>query len=246
MPGNHGLKNLLGRLEQTNNIDVNAQHITEALLLAAESTIPNKTVTIRPSTHPWITSHIRQLIRKRKHTFKQFKRTSDNHYWDKYKCIRNKIVSDIRKSKNDYFDKLNALLSTETTNGKLFWKTSKQLLNVEKSSSSIPTLVLNNEYAEDDNQKANMLNTYFTSQAVVTDDCRPLPELLPTQSMLTHILVSSQDVSDVLRNLDINKACGPDLIRPHLLKESAGVLARPLSILFNRSLEQGYFPTVWK
>ena len=238
--------NLLGRLEQTNNIDENAQHITEALLLAAESTIPNKTVTIRPSTHPWITSHIRQLIRKRKHTFKQFKRTSDNHYWDKYKCIRNKIVSDIRKSKNDYFDKLSALLSTETTNGKLFWKTSKQLLNVEKSSSSIPTLVLNNEYAEDDNQKANMLNTYFTSQAVVTDDCRPLPELLPTQSMLTHILVSSQDVSDVLRNLDINKACGPDLISPHLLKESAGVLARPLSILFNRSLEQGYFPTVWK
>ena len=39
--------NLLGRLEQTNNIDENAQHITEALLLAAESTIPNKTVTIR-------------------------------------------------------------------------------------------------------------------------------------------------------------------------------------------------------
>ena len=34
-----------------------------------------------------------------------------------------------------------------------------------------------------------MLNTYFTSQAVVTDDCRPLPELLPAQSMLTYITV---------------------------------------------------------
>ena len=88
--------NGLGRLEQTNNIDENVQQIAEALLLVAESTVPNKTVTIRPSTHPWITSHIRQLIRKRKHTFKQFKRTSDNHYWDKYKCIRNKIVSDIK------------------------------------------------------------------------------------------------------------------------------------------------------
>ncbi|MCG7864733.1 MAG: hypothetical protein JAY74_00010, partial [Candidatus Thiodiazotropha taylori] len=186
--------NLLGKLELNNDIDENVQEITEALLLAAGRTIPNKIVTIRPSTHPWITSHIRQLIRKRKHIFRQFKRTSDNQYWDKYKYIRNKIVSDIRKSKNDYFDKLDALLSTETSNMKLFWKTSKQLLNVSKSSSSIPTLVLNNEYAEDDHQKANMLNTYFTSQAVVTDDCRPLPELLPAQSMLTSILVSSQDV----------------------------------------------------
>lgn len=49
-----------------------------------------------------------------------------------------------------------------------------------------------------------MLSTYFTSQAVVTDDCRPLPELLPAQSMLTYILVLSQDVNDVLRNLNIN------------------------------------------
>ena len=32
--------NLLGRLEHTNNIDENVQQITEALLLAAESTIP--------------------------------------------------------------------------------------------------------------------------------------------------------------------------------------------------------------
>ena len=59
-------------------------------------------------------------------------------------------------------------------------------------------------------------------------------------------LVSSQDVNDVLRNLNIIKAFCPGLISPRLLKESAGVLARPLSSLFNRILEQGHFPTVWK
>ncbi|MEW8544385.1 MAG: reverse transcriptase family protein [Candidatus Thiodiazotropha sp.] len=238
--------NLIDKLVTNNNIDENVQQITEALFSAAENTIPNKTVTIRPATHPWITSRIRQLIRKRKHIFRQYKRTLDNQYWEKYKHFRNKIVSDIRKSKNDYFDKLDTLLSTDTTNMKLFWKTSKQLLNVAKSSSSIPTLVQNDEYAEDDYQKANMLNTYFSSQAKVVDDCRPLPELLPVQCMLNSILITSQDVSDVLRNLNVNKACGPDLLSPHLLKEASGILARPLSILFNRSLEQCYFPIAWK
>ena len=44
----------------------------------------------------------------------------------------------------------------------------------------------------------------------------------------------------------MNKACGPDLISPRLLKEGVIILSWPLSIIFNRSLEQSYFPTCWK
>ena len=139
------------------------------------------------------------------------------------------MVSAIRKSKIDYFDKLDDLLATETSNMKLFWKTSKQLLNLSKSSSNIPTLVLNNEYAENDIHKANMLNNHFASRAFATDDKRPLPQLLPIQHVLNSIEILSQDVSDVLRNLNINKSCGPDLVSPRLLKEADSVLARPLS-----------------
>ena len=54
---------------------------------------------------------------------------------------------------------------------------------------------------------------------------------------------SEEDVKDCLHNLKINKACGPDIISPRLLKEGAMVLARPFSVIFNRSLQQGYFPS---
>ena len=37
-----------------------------------------------------------------------------------------------------------------------------------------------------------------------------------------------------------------DLISPRLLKEGADILSRPLCILFNRSLEESYFPASWK
>ena len=57
---------------------------------------------------------------------------------------------------------------------------------------------------------------------------------------------SIQDIKDVLKNLNVSKSCGPDLISPRLLKEGADILARPLCILFNRSLEANYFPTTWK
>ena len=107
-------------------------------------------------------------------------------------------------------------------------------------------LFLNKECAETDIQKANMLINYFASQATLDDDNRPLPQFTPVQHHLASISITIQDVKDVLRNLNVNKASGPDLICPCLLKEGAIILSWPLSIIFNRSLKQGYFPTCWK
>ena len=105
---------------------------------------------------------------------------------------------------------------------------------------------MSNEFAENNLQKANMLNAYFTSQTFVEDDNRPLPQLETIQHSFQNIEISIQDIKDVLKNLNVSKSCGPDLISPRLLKEGADILARPLCILFNRSLEANYFPTTWK
>ena len=113
--------------------------------LAAEQSFPNKVVTIRPSETPWINCQIEKLIRKRKWFFKIFRTTSNPPYWERYNFCRSRVVTENRNSKKNYFDKLDRLLSTNTTNSKLFWKTAKQVLNLGKSSNSIPTLKLNNE-----------------------------------------------------------------------------------------------------
>ena len=130
--------NLEEKVNLSTDIVENINHITETIMSAAEQAIPNKVATIRPAEHPWITCHIRNLIRKRKRTYKKFKRTSNANLWGKYKIIRNKIVSLIRKSRNDYLKKMNSLLSTETTNIKLFWKTSRQLLKFGNQHLSSP------------------------------------------------------------------------------------------------------------
>ena len=92
-----------------------------------------------------------------------------------------------------------------------------------------------------------MLNNYFSMQTVINDQNTHLPQLpLATDSVLDSIRISVQDVNDVLRNLDVKKACGPGHINPRFLKEGAHILSQPLSVLFNRSLSQGYFPSRWK
>ena len=63
---------------------------------------------------------------------------------------------------------------------------------------------------------------------------------------LESITITIQDASDVFQHIDITKACGPDSISPRLLKEGSHILVHPYSIIFNRSPEQGYFPSTWK
>ena len=169
--------------------------------------------------------------------------------WHQGSLLRNIGIREIRDAKTNYYNKLERQLSTENQNSRLFWKTSKQLLNIDNHSASIPTLSFNGEYADadDDEQKANMLNKFFSMQTVINDQNKHPPQVpLATDSILDSIHISEQDVRDVLKNLDVKKACGPNHINPHFLKEAAHILSQPLSILFNRSLSQGYFPSRWK
>ena len=150
---------LQNKIESNSNIDDNVLCLADCIMQASQESIPNKIVTIRPSENPLITGHIKRLIRKRKRTFKKYNKTSNMFLLEKYKTLRNRVVNEIRKSKKEYFDKLEGLLSSASSNSKLFWKTSKQVLKTCRNSTNVPNLIYNNEHAESDIDKANMLNT---------------------------------------------------------------------------------------
>ena len=89
---------------------------------------------------------------------------------------------------------------------------------------------MNNEHAETF-KRQNMLNNFFTSQTIVDDPNKTLPDITKPEYAHNSIEISSQDVKDVLMHLNIYKACGPDLLSPRPLKEGATALAEPLSIV---------------
>ena len=142
--------------------------------------------------------------------------------WQKFKRTRNIVTNELRKSKQEYLDKLTDQLNVEKVNPKTFRKISKQLLKLDISSSSIPPFntCINGHILESDQKKATALNEYFSSQATVNDTNKSLPLIVPlTYPALTPITISEQGVHDVLKSLNASKSCGPDLINPRLLKE---------------------------
>jgi hypothetical protein len=92
-------------------------------------------------------------------------------------------------------------------------------------------------------EKCEILNKYFCSITDLEDDGIDLPDFDDRgNNTLTTIVVSEQDVIDVLNTLDSNKAVGPDIISNKMLIAVKNEVAKPLCLLFNKSFQCKIFP----
>ena len=67
-----------------------------------------------------------------------------------------------------------------------------------------------------------------------------------TNQYLDNVIIMETEMKDILDILNVNKASGPDMISNRMLKYTSTSVSKPLSILYNRSLQEGIFPEPWK
>ena len=189
-------------------------------------------MTIQPQDQPWIHKEIRKAIHHRKRLHKTAQRTNNPADWANFRQARNHVISFIHNSKFNHFNKLAENLQRGNISSKNWWKIAKRFISSNKKE-DIPLLIKDNVHYSSPDEKANVINQYFTDQCTVDDSNATLPPHEPPNSLLENILLSEQDVFDVLCLLDTSKANGPDLIKnPKLLKEGACVFAPYLANIF--------------
>ncbi|XP_053380636.1 uncharacterized protein LOC128548935 [Mercenaria mercenaria] len=223
------------------NIEAYAASVTQTLLDLSKQCIPTKFITVKSNDSPWITTQIKQKIRKRKKLYRKAKHSQQPLHWRKFRQIRNEIVSLIRSAKQDHFNKISDSLKSDTNSQTNWWKLIKGLLSPNEKQ-TIPALKheQTNELVFDPQSKSNLLNEFFCGQSSLDIANKELPHNYykePTNKLLT-ISISPQDVEDALITLKTNKATGPDDINNRILKETASAIKYPLCSLFNHSLQR--------
>jgi hypothetical protein len=95
--------------------------------------------------------------------------------------------------------------------------------------------------------KADILDQFFCS-VFTDDDLNIIPGIEEHQvgSKLTDFEIHEEEVLKRLVALNLNKSCGPHGFHPRLLKELATVLAGPLTVFFQKTLNEETLPPDWK
>ena len=176
------------------NINNYAQNITDQILTLAESCIPNKTITIRPSGPPWITTAIKRYIRKRKRAYRTARLTNEDRHWTTFRQLRNTVTAMIRDAKKSYKQSLSDKLKSDILSSK---SVLKAFLS-QNNSSSIPPLEKDGIVYSDETDKVNLLN----DQTLINDiyEYAVLPDILPytVQIPLQSIVLSPDEVKKFL------------------------------------------------
>ena len=223
-------------------VEENWVTFTEVMEELVKKSVPKVTVREnRKLKQPWVNKETIQQIKEKKKAYRRYRKTRKEEDLFKYKEARNNATKKLKSDKREYEQKI---AEESKTNSKAFWnyvnsktKYREGICELERGDGTV---------AQDDIEKANTLNSFFTSVFTV-EDLESLPSAqAATVNSQMQIQITEDMVFKELDKLNANKSPGPDGIHPFILKNVSKELSVPLNSIFNQSLREGRVPEDWK
>ncbi|EER07067.1 conserved hypothetical protein, partial [Perkinsus marinus ATCC 50983] len=161
---------------------------------------------------------------------------------------RDSALQLIEAKRSAYCDSVRSKLVGGRLSCKQFHRLAKELsLSTKAKSCAIPSLELSpGVLTTEDAAKAEALAKHFKDDTSPVSAPFKLGDRIADAQSITTLRVDPCDVRSVLERLNVSKAAGPSCISPRVYREVAGVLALPLSRLYNNILQKGLWPRAWK
>ena len=220
---------------------------------------PMKQTMIRGNQVPYMTEQWRKAIRHRHKLWKKFTCNRTDANYEAYKSQRNTCTSLRRKAIKQHFLRK----SVETVNPREFWSTFRPFLHTTTKQANDIVLNENDKIINDKKEIAELFNDHFVR---ITDGVPMIRENDYGENYVNHPSIkaihehrgtgstacfcfhstSEAQVEKLLNELNVRKSPGHDMIPPRLIKESAAVVARPLTTIINYCIEHCCYPSSWK
>lgn len=213
--------------------------------------IPHKVARTKNSL-PWISTELRRLLRKQEKLYCRMKKETTASTTKAFKELKQVTQRKLRRA---YWDHVEKVITPEGgehegKGSKKFWSYIK---HCKRDSTGIAPLVNKEGHLESSPEgKAELLNNQFCSvfsKAVplsLAQICKKHLNVSDSAPEMATPQISLEGVEKLLKNLNPNKASGPDQVSPKILKELHAVIAPILQTIFQSSLSTGEVPKEWK
>ena len=230
-------------------VDVNApvntqwKKFAEKITTSMEHHIPKKAH--KPGKHsnyltPLDQNDIRKIKRKHR-AWTRYMESRESKHYKIYVQLRNQVRQLTRKAR---IKQEKSIASEAKTNPKKFWKFTK---SQTKTKDGVSNLKTGNNTTDGDGEKAEVLLNQFSSAFTVEPDGE-VPNF-PRRNIEfdnENVKITEEMVNEKLSNLIKTKSAGPDGIHPRVFWELSDVIAKPLTTIFNSSLQQREIPNDWR
>ena len=187
----------------------------------------------------WFNARCTKAKEKRDEAWKRWKRNRNLRNKENFKIARNEYVK-VRKEEERQYEK--DIVEKCKDQPKLFYK----FIN-KKMKKRVTIELLKGEHGiiDDPKNMAELLNNKF--QQVFTKESRfEKPLIKRDVRQMKVIRVTETEILELIKELDDEKAMGPDEVSGKILKECKEELVRPIHDIIKCSIESGEVPAEWK
>ena len=230
------------------DLDEACTKFNETVNRVAKKHAPFVSLRIKGRAEAWVTPEFLLAIKERDFWKKKSVKSKSITDWAVFKEKRNQVNNMKCRLKQEFY---NESLSRDKTNPKKLWKSLKNLVPDDKTSTTTVKRVVHDGTEETHPKKiANVFNKFFVTvgSSLASKFTSDTTSINPPVNISEFAFapISQTNVEKLVMELKNDKATGPDGVGSRLLKAGSPVLSHILSIIFSKSLEKGYVPRCWK
>ena len=240
-------------LERLTNVDSAFKVFLDKITRAICSATTVKTLSSKTRKRaPWASSELVKLANEKADLYKLVKRYPEDEYLkSRLKEASKKVTRQSRADKKAYYDKRLAKCGDDAKN---YWRVINSVVGKRKE--KLESLKVEDvSHRVDGNEKflADKINNYFCNIA------KKLSEKVTRTGLDENVGLGNRNSSsfgfvgftesavyNAIMSVANKDSAGEDNIKIEVVKECAVLLVAPLTYLFNRSVQDGIFPTVLK
>ena len=219
-----------------NNIDSSLEKFESIFSSICDRYIPK--VTVKSSFQPpWFDSELDSICKRKNKLLTKYRTEADP-------VIKHQLNEEIKKVRKN-FRKTNTRKKLDNIVNEddpaLIKKKVWSYFKATSNSCRIPeTVRYGSKFRSNNFDIGNLFNKYFSDQ--FSSPSKYDINIDYSNDLFQNMKFEEKNMFDLLRKMNTNKAAGPDGTQSKLIKMCAKGLAKPLSLLFNKSFETGLIP----